>query len=344
VIGRHRAAVAAVTAVALCVAFAPAAAADGIGELESIANLPWPALLPPLPVTTNVQPHPVPHCAQVSIDCVAATVERLRSLRDQLGCDHRAIFASTYMLLQQQLLDDVRRDPTLYTDPAWLPSFVDVHFVNYYFSALADLQAGRPLPEAWRIAFDAAKRGEINAGQDMLAAINAHVQRDMPFVLAEMGLRTPDGSSRKVDHDRFNDTLQRAYQRVVDAIGRRYDPLITVTNAGWNVAGAIGGLELIKYWREGVWRNAERLLNARTPAEQRQVAQSIEDNAAAWARAITTFQTPGYRAQRDGYCALHVRAASAAPAPPASRTGARAKGRKHHHRARARGRHRRRLK
>jgi hypothetical protein len=52
-----------------------------------------------------------------------------------------------------------------------------------------------------------------------------------------------------------------------------------------------------------VWRNAERLLAAKTAAERRQVSDSIEQNAAAWASSIAAPQVPpGYRAQRDAYC------------------------------------------
>jgi hypothetical protein len=54
-----------------------------------------------------------------------------------------------------------------------------------------------------------------------------------------------------------------------------------------------------------VWRNAERLLDAKTAAERRQVTQSIEANAATWARLIAAGGNggpPGYRAQRDAYC------------------------------------------
>ena len=71
------------------------------------------------------------------------------------------------------------------------------------------------------------------------------------------------------------------------------------------VSGAddVLGLEMVKEWRENVWRNAERLLNAKDEQERREVAQQIEDNAAAWARNIAAPEQPGYRAQRDAYCA-----------------------------------------
>jgi hypothetical protein len=100
-----------------------------------------------------------------------------------------------------------------------------------------------------------------------------------------------------------NEVLDRAYQPVVSAVAKRYDPLVSTTNASWNPLDDVGGLELVKGWREEVWRNAERLVNARSDAERSQVAQQVQQNAAVWARAMAAPQTPGYRAQRDAYCA-----------------------------------------
>ena len=89
-------------------------------------------------------------------------------------------------------------------------------------------------------------------------------------------------------------------------MAERYDPLLFTTNASWDPLDDIAGLETVKGWREGVWRNAERLVNAKSAAERRQVANQIQQNAALWAQMMATPQTPGYRAQRDAYCARHA--------------------------------------
>ena len=82
---------------------------------------------------------------------------------------------------------------------------------------------------------------------------------------------------------------------------------MSVSNAGASPADNVAGLEMVKGWREGVWRNAERLLNATTPAQRQSVADSIELNAASWARGIAAARVPGYRAVRDAYCARQAR-------------------------------------
>ena len=59
-------------------------------------------------------------------------------------------------------------------------------------------------------------------------------------------------------------------------------------------------------WREVVWRNAERLVNASSDAERAQVAASIEAYAATWAQAIAALPAPGYGDTRDQYCAQQL--------------------------------------
>jgi Family of unknown function (DUF5995) len=282
-------------AASLTVAVAP-------GSAQTTPDVPWPSLLPAGPAPVEVQPGPVARCRRPTLRCVDGTLRIMRRLRTQLGCDHRAVFATTYTLLTEEIRRTLVRQPRFFDDRRYLIWEI-TEFANFYFRTLADNQAGRPVPEAWGISVDAARTDGANGGQDMLLGINAHVQRDMPYVVAALGLRTPSGASRKPDHDRVNQILNRAYERIVRTIGERYDPLLFTTNASWNPVDNIGGLELVKGWREGVWRNAERLLAASSPEERKRVADSIELNAAMWARGMAAPQVPGYRAQRDAYCA-----------------------------------------
>src|SRR5215208_3396730 len=275
----RRAGVTSTIAMALAVLAGPSAHAQTSPQLP---NLPWPNLLPPAPSPADVQPGPVPGCRKASLKCVDGVTRKLKARRDKLGCDHRAVFADTYLLLTKEMKRTIKRDPHFFSDNRWL-IYEDVTFANFY---LAILKKGAKIPEAWQIAFDTAANGDQNAAQDMLLGINAHVQRDMPYVLASVGLRKPDGTSRKPDHDSPNQVLQNAYETIVRDVERRYDPLIAVTNSSATPLDDFGGLEMVKGWREGVWRNAERLLNAKTDAQRALVAQSIEQNAAAWARMI----------------------------------------------------------
>jgi hypothetical protein len=261
----------------------------------------WTQLLPPLPSSTDVQPGPVENCRRHRIACIDRVIDRLRRLRNRLGCDHRAVFATTYLELTKQIREDLDRYPDLFRDRRYLFA-EDALFANVYFDTFRAYARGEDVPDAWRIAHETAASGEVNAAQDMLLGINAHVQNDMPYVLAALGLRFPNGDSRKPDHDAGNEILARGYERVVRAVERRYDPLVAVTNSPAHPLDDFAGLQLTQEWREMVWRNAERLTNARSDEERAQVAASIEAYAANWARGIAATPQPGYRASRDAYC------------------------------------------
>ena len=265
------------------------------------ANVHWERFLPALASPTEIQPRSVPNCRRARMRCIDVEIRRLRSLQHRWGCDHRAVFATTYLELTRELRRVLRERPDFLRYPKYL-YVEDALFANVYFNAIRDARRGRPVPEAWRIAFDAAESKDLNAAQDMLLGINAHVQNDMPFVLAALGLRTRDGASRKEDHDAINEVLDSSYPKVVRAVRDRFDPQVGLTNSESTPADDVLGLELVKGWRELVWRNAERLLNAEDDAERKEVADQIQANAANWARGFAAVEQTGYRATRDAYC------------------------------------------
>jgi hypothetical protein len=285
-----------VAVIAAAVPFAaPAAASEP-------ANVPWETYLPALPSSADIQPHGVPNCRRATVKCIDVEIRRLRFQQKRFGCDHRGVFATTYLELTRQLRDTLRTRPRFFNDAKYL-YVEDALFANVYVNTLGAYTRGKPVPPAWQIAFDTAAHSDVNAAQDMLLGINAHVQNDMPFVLAALGQRKPGGASRKPDHDKMNEILDAAYERVVRQIEDRFDPIVATTNARWTFADDYAGLEMVKEWREQVWRNAERLLAAKTDAERAQVASQIQQYAAGWAQMIANpIQVPGYRAQRDAYC------------------------------------------
>ena len=287
---------------ALCAALLAGIPAAARADSLLVPNTNWTALLPPASGTpTEPQPGPVPFCRKPSVSCVDREIRRLRALRDSLRCDHRGVFATTYLELTKTLRRTLDTDPDLirYLDYLYTQ---DALFANVYFDSVEAWERGGQVPPAWRIAFEQAERGQITGAQEMLLGINAHVQNDMPFVIAALGIRAPDGGSRKPDHDAINEVLNRAYEDVVREVRLRYDPTMSVTNTELVTVDNIGGLELARTWRELVWRNAERLLTATTELQRQQVARQIEVNAAMWARGIALSQTPGIRTLRDQYC------------------------------------------
>ena len=271
---------------------------------QSTDPLPWTDMLPALPTASNPQPGPVPNCRVATVRCVERAARRMRRMADGFRCDHRGIFPTTYFHVTRLIAKKIREQPEFFDDNEYLIYEAQV-FANYFYRAYRRQARGLPIPPAWQVAFDAWESSDVNAVQDMMLGINAHVQRDMPFVLAELGLRKPDGSSRKPDHDLENRILAEAFQPILDEIGARYDDMATTIDSDPSPVDDIIGLQLTRTWREGVWRNAERLLNARNQVEWDQVAWSIELNAEQWARHIALVEIPGYRTRRDAHCAEH---------------------------------------
>ena len=244
---------AAILAVGVCIAApAPAALAPGVA---------WTELLPALPSPSQTHPNRVAHCKRAKLKCVRFQIRRMRDLQQRLGCDHRAVFATTYLELTKGLRDALLADPEMLTWPRFFFR-EDALFANVYVRTVRHAEQGREVPEAWRIAFDTAADGEVTGAQDMLLGINAHVQNDMPFVLARLGLRDRQGRARKPDHDLTNQVLSSSYEDVVSAVRDRYDSSMALTNPPGVPVDDVAGLEVVREWRERVWRNAERLVNA----------------------------------------------------------------------------------
>lgn len=271
-----------------------------VGYAQSVPYVPLTDVLPPLYQDAPAEDR-VAQCGADGLRCIRFVEEQLAEWERFFGCDHRAVFPTVYRLLTREARLQLERDASFFDDPAGF-GFEALAFYELYEQMITDHLAGRPIPPAWQTAMDGAMEGDWTALHDMLLAINAHVQRDMPFALAVVGLSSPDGASRKPDHDRFNQTLNAAYQPIVNEVARRYDPFLDDALGEGLLVDNLAAQQLIALWREGVWRNGERLArNADGPGEAT-TAQTIELQAELTAEAIKTGPLPGRRALRRAHC------------------------------------------
>jgi hypothetical protein len=286
----------------LLIAAVPASAQLGGTDL-----IKWPQLLPALDVPSDVQAHPVKRCRKASVRCVARLQRRLRRQwkRFDADCDHRAVIAYSYLQITRGLRKDLGGPrPGLVRHRRWMEYLITT-FSNRYFEAFRDYAAGRSVADSWRITFETAASGNAQAGQEVLLFSNAHVQHDLPFAYEEMGLETKRGKSRKPDHDAVNEVNARVFDGIEKYVAANYDASFNLIDLPLVPLEEIGTLELVKLWREGAWRNAERLLNAETSAERREIVASIEATSRFWAQLISAGGIPGYGETRDAYCASH---------------------------------------
>jgi len=267
----------------------------------------WTALLPGL--TTDYEPNSGNDCAAGRTRCVDSVIREMRRRFDPLAtaCDHDAIFSLTYLRTTEEYRRTIE-DPTFFEDTRFV-NHEDAVFARYYFEAYDNWDAGRraAVPPAWAITFAAADQHAVSAAGNLVLGINAHVQRDLPFVLAAIGLVKPDGSSRKPDHDRVNEFLNRVADELYPEIARRFDPTIDDGELP-GTADNFAEFQIIPAWREIAWRNAERLVAAPSAQARAQVAADIEAYAASQAqmlRAAYQYGPLGSSAARDAYCAVH---------------------------------------
>lgn len=266
-----------------------------LGPLDALVGLLAPLPIPATPYTGDV-------CASGADACIDDVVARMRTRLDRVAgdCAHSSIFSLAYLRVTENVRDAVRSG--YFADRAWL-NRVDAVFAELYFDTTTRWEAGdrTGIPAAWRIALQAEDDRAMSGLGNFLLAMNAHINRDFPHVLATVGLTGPDGS-HKADHNRYNNRLDSLYAPVFAEEAARFDPTFDDIDAGTadeTVAGVI-----MRGWRELVWRHAEALVLARTPAARRLVEQQIEQYAALQARLIRAAFV-AQPAARDAWCATH---------------------------------------
>ncbi len=273
----------------------------------------WASLLPGL--TDAYVPSSANDCVAGRPHCIHAVIKEMRRRFEPLGraCHHDAMFALAY-LRTTQTYQWAAEQPGFFAEVAWLNHY-DAVFAKYYFRAYDDYVAGRrtSVPEAWLIAFDAATTRQVSGSGSLLLGINGHVNRDLPFVLAAIGLVQPDGTSRKADHNKVNEFLNVVLEPLLLEAGARFDPHVINVQTPFGT-GYTALLQLLVSWRELAWRNAELLVTAPTELARSVVAQQIETAAGVEARSIVlanAYVPPlTSSAARDAYCAAHQDAAA----------------------------------
>ncbi|MFL6061924.1 MAG: DUF5995 family protein [Marmoricola sp.] len=283
---------------------------------DLLPYIPWSSYLPGW--TDRYVPTSDNDCVAGRPSCLQATLKEQSRIADQTAstCSHNAIFARAYVRMTQ-LYGYTRAIPGYYQDVPYF-NHVDAVFARYYTDAYYSWQSGNraAVPQAWLTALDAAKNKKVSGSGDLLLGMNAHINRDLPYVMAAAGIVAPDGSSRKVDYDAVEAWLYDATAPLIAEFAARFDPSIDDTADPFGI-GNFALFQLVSAWRENAWRNAEALVSAPTSAARALVSATIETEANTAAQAILTSQSYvpllTSTAPRDTFCAAHD--GDAPPAP-----------------------------
>jgi hypothetical protein len=119
----------------------------------------------------------------------------------------------------------------------------------------------------------------------MLLGMNAHISRDLPYAVEEVGLRDTRGKSAERDFDAVNSLLEEVQGPILAEESDRFDPGIEeATLPALEIDAASIG-ELLARWRSEAFVNGQRLLAAEG-SERDAVAEEIDEAAAGRARLI----------------------------------------------------------
>jgi hypothetical protein len=207
--------------------------------------------------------------------------------------DHRAAFLRVYATMTGGVQEQLQAG-SFFIDEAWIER-VAVRFAWWYFDALDRYDRGDEAPPAWQYAFDVACRRQGFLLQDILLGMNAHINNDLPLVVAEALQQEGDqrhlewAVRRRFDHDQINRVLHMVIPAVETETARHYGRLVRPLGRLLGTLDQSLSTYGLKTWRDNVWRNAQFLLAARTEGERHQVVRMIQTDALHVARAIERF-------------------------------------------------------
>src|SRR6478672_8614773 len=190
----------------------------------------WSSLLPGwsdtfIPSSSN-------DCTAGRPSCLKQTLKELARLHDLNGqsCSHNAIFSLAYLRMTQ-FYGYTRDLPDYYQDVPFA-NHQDAVFARYYTDAFWHWKNGdrSAVPQAWLYAFDAAKNKTVTGNGDLLLGMSAHINRDLPFVVASVGTVALDGSSCKLDYDKVEQWLYSATEPMLAEAAQRYDSIFDDAN------------------------------------------------------------------------------------------------------------------
>jgi hypothetical protein len=205
---------------------------------------------------------------------LAALAARLeeRALALEERRDSRCVFTHAYALMTRRIATEL---PTSDLDDAqWVVELAEA-FAAKYFSALdAHEQGGEP-PPAWRAVFTTTSSRRTSVLEDLVFGVYAHIVRDLPHTLRELGLADATGRSRLRDHHTVTAIVGRAIDDVQAAVSERYGPYVRWLDRIGNRYDEILTDYGIRLSRGMAWYNALRLDDPRSAAA---AAAAVEES------------------------------------------------------------------
>lgn len=216
-------------------------------------------------------------------------VERMAALVAQWedAGDRRAIFLGCYTLMTRNMLAAL--DAGRFHDPRWVRALLE-HFAGYYFDALAACEAGAPeAPTVWQRTHAAAADAGTLALQNLLLGVNAHVNYDLVFAVADLlapewaGLAAAEQEARYADFCQVNRVIAETVDQVQDEVLERHSPALDLVDRLLGPLDEWLAARMIAHWRDEVWENALAWLAAADIEQRAALRDKVEAAALRWA-------------------------------------------------------------
>tara|TARA_X000000950_G_C13704214_1_gene573422 strand:- start:53 stop:820 length:768 start_codon:yes stop_codon:yes gene_type:complete len=187
--------------------------------------------------------------------------------------DHRLVF--TYVYLESTKAIKKQIDTGVYENPSWVED-ATVNFANLYISAIQSYDLGETPPGPWHLSFEVNKAKDQYLSLQLLLAINAHINHDLPFALEQTFKNGFSPNQVKSDFLKMNELFNELTPVFFELIYEMEDLLdVSYQDKGLKEYFIFN---YIKWMRNNAWNSGVQLFSARGMKRKKMVSKIEEDS------------------------------------------------------------------
>lgn len=187
--------------------------------------------------------------------------------------DGRGLFLEVYATSSESVNGFVAEGK--FKNPYWVNQLL-LSFGNIYREIILGELVGdlRHVPKAWREVFKAVKDKSPRLSSELMAAMQAHISRDMVFALLEVKTNFKSATV-KADYLKIADALKNETPAIWNEI-KSYGEMRQLLPVKWEE-------EILVAWtinlRKRAWKRAQKIAACKTPEETQKMRDEVETNA-----------------------------------------------------------------
>ncbi len=165
-------------------------------------------------------PAPVVHSLDEVIERLTAYLERFDRERSRLS-----VYPTIYLRVTEGIKAALAGGH--FEDPEWMTR-LDLQFASQYLRIIENFLSGNldALPGCWRIALQAAVRGDTIVLQDVVLAVNARLNHDLGLALYYSGFLDENTEVRTRDYKKIHDIFAASINPVQTLLAAKYSSVI----------------------------------------------------------------------------------------------------------------------